>query len=113
MNMLMLTTHTNTGWKRVIIAQGPRQIIAGLTVSALLQSAWTDPTTQHFKFSSDWNEYGKDWPQRVSLMLMSFTCILWIISALQIVLAVILYFPILCQIQGNLKEYCCHKIDKR
>lgn len=24
-----------------------------------------------------------------------------------------MYFFILCQIQGNLKEYCCHKIDKR
>jgi hypothetical protein len=30
------------GWKRVIIAQGPRQIIAGITVYALLKSAWTD-----------------------------------------------------------------------
>lgn len=28
-------------WKRVIIAQGPRQIIAGVTVYALLKSAWT------------------------------------------------------------------------
>jgi hypothetical protein len=30
------------GWKKVIIAQGPRQIIAGITVYALLKSAWTD-----------------------------------------------------------------------
>ncbi|KAG2236755.1 hypothetical protein INT48_006939 [Thamnidium elegans] len=66
-----------------------------------------------FHFSTDWDTYGKDWPQRVALLLMSFTCILWILSAIQIFLAVLLYFPILCHIQGNLKEYCCHKIDKR
>ncbi|KAK4511582.1 uncharacterized protein ATC70_012798 [Mucor velutinosus] len=104
--------YTLKGWKRVIVAQGPRQIIAGITVYALLKSAWTD-ANGGFKFSSDWNTYGKDWPQRVALVLMCFTCILWILSALSILLAVLLYFPILCQIQGNLKEYCCHKIDKR
>lgn len=70
-------------------------------------------TAGGFKFSDDWDTYGKDWPQRVALVLMCFTCILWILSALSILLAVLLYFPILCQIQGNLKEYCCHKIDKR
>ncbi|KAG2212589.1 hypothetical protein INT47_000565, partial [Mucor saturninus] len=104
--------YTLKTWKRVIIAQGPRQIIAGVTVYALLKSAWTAENGS-FKFSADWDTYGQDWPQRVALFLMSFTCILWVISAIQIVLAVFLYFPILCQIQGNLKEYCCHKIDKR
>ncbi|EPB86202.1 hypothetical protein HMPREF1544_07014 [Mucor circinelloides 1006PhL] len=104
--------YTLKGWKRVIVAQGPRQIIAGITVYALLKSAWTD-ANGGFKFSDDWDTYGKDWPQRVALVLMCFTCILWILSALSILLAVLLYFPILCQIQGNLKEYCCHKIDKR
>ncbi|KAG2194474.1 hypothetical protein INT46_004844 [Mucor plumbeus] len=104
--------YTLKGWKRVIVAQGPRQIIAGITVYALLKSAWTDPNGG-FKFSDDWDTYGKDWPQRVALVLMCFTCILWVFSALSILLAVLLYFPILCQIQGNLKEYCCHKIDKR
>jgi len=24
-----------------------------------------------------------------------------------------LYIPLLCHIKGNLKEYCCHKVDKR
>ncbi|KAL0136889.1 hypothetical protein V8B55DRAFT_1543456 [Mucor lusitanicus] len=107
-----IKSSTRWSWKRVIVAQGPRQIIAGITVYALLKSAWTD-ANGGFKFSDDWDTYGKDWPQRVALVLMCFTCILWILSALSILLAVLLYFPILCQIQGNLKEYCCHKIDKR
>ena len=28
-------------------------------------------------------------------------------------IAFIIYIPLLSVIQGNLKEYCCHKIDKR
>ncbi|KAI9258603.1 hypothetical protein EDC94DRAFT_521503, partial [Helicostylum pulchrum] len=103
--------YTLKGWKKIIIAQGPRQIIAGFTVYAMLTSALM--VDGKFHFSTDWDTYGKDWPQRVALLLMSFTCILWVISAIQIFLAVLLYFPILCHIQGNLKEYCCHKIDKR
>ncbi|KAI9484136.1 MAG: hypothetical protein EXX96DRAFT_648776 [Benjaminiella poitrasii] len=105
--------YTLKGWKKIIIAQGPRQIIAGITVYALLKSAWTDKNSGGFRFSDDWDTYGKDWQQRLTLILMSFTCILWILSMLLILFAVFLYFPVLCQIQGNLKEYCCHKIDKR
>lgn len=40
---MLLTLIVYLGWKRVIVAQGPRQIIAGITVYALLKSAWTDP----------------------------------------------------------------------
>ncbi|KAI9358498.1 hypothetical protein BD770DRAFT_343934 [Pilaira anomala] len=103
--------YTLKGWKKIIIAQGPRQIIAGFTVYAILSSALI--VDGKFQFSTDWDKYGKDWPQRLALFSMSFTCILWILATLQIFLAVLLYFPVLCQIQGNLKEYCCHKIDKR
>ncbi|KAG1176318.1 hypothetical protein G6F70_006435 [Rhizopus microsporus] len=103
--------YTLKGWKKIIVAQGPRQIIAGFTVYALLRSAWTKQG--HFQFSVNPDDYGSDWQQRAAFISMSFTCILWIISILNIGLAVILYFPILCHIQGNLKEYCCHKIDKR
>ncbi|CEG77546.1 hypothetical protein RMATCC62417_12275 [Rhizopus microsporus] len=103
--------YTLKGWKKIIVAQGPRQIIAGFTVYALLSSAWTKQG--YFQFSVNPDDYGSDWQQRAAFISMSFTCILWIISMLNIGLAVILYFPILCHIQGNLKEYCCHKIDKR
>ncbi|KAI8878006.1 hypothetical protein K501DRAFT_337036 [Backusella circina FSU 941] len=104
--------YTLKGWKKVIVAQGPRQIIAGITVYALLKSAWTakDGT---FHFSTNWSDYGNDLPQRMALVLMTFTCIVWIFSALSILMAISLYIPVFCRIQGNLKEYCCHKIDKR
>jgi hypothetical protein len=29
-----------------------------------------------------------------------------------LVAAALLYVPLLCYIQGNLKEYVCHKVDK-
>ncbi|RCH91533.1 hypothetical protein CU097_007436 [Rhizopus azygosporus] len=109
--MIFYVFYTLKGWKKIIVAQGPRQIIAGFTVYALLRSAWTKQG--HFQFSVNPDDYGSDWQQRAAFISMSFTCILWIISMLNIGLAVILYFPILCHIQGNLKEYCCHKIDKR
>ncbi|KAI9033869.1 hypothetical protein CLU79DRAFT_692580 [Phycomyces nitens] len=103
---------TLKGWKRLLFAQSPRQIIAGMTVYALLRSAWTNKDN-NFEFTTNWSEYGEDWSQRMALVLMSFTCILWCLSFLSFVLSCLLYLPVLCHIQGNLKEYCCHKIDKR
>jgi hypothetical protein len=44
---------------------------------------------------------------------MGFTCLVWVLNVLNLLCAIILYIPVFCQIQGNLKEYCCHKIDKR
>lgn len=44
---------------------------------------------------------------------MLFTLTIWTICAFLLLVAGILYVPLLCYIQGNLKEYCCHKADKR
>ncbi|KAL0077058.1 hypothetical protein F4703DRAFT_1742898 [Phycomyces blakesleeanus] len=110
--MAFFVFFTLKGWKRLLFAQSPRQIIAGITVYALLKSAWTNKQN-NFEFTTNWDAYGEDWSQRVALLLMSFTCILWCLSILSFVLGCFLYLPILCHIQGNLKEYCCHKIDKR
>jgi hypothetical protein len=46
------------------------------------------------------------------LITMIFTVLIFIGSALLLVVAGILYIPLLCYIRGNLKEYCCHKVDK-
>ncbi|KAI8096735.1 uncharacterized protein BX664DRAFT_257542, partial [Halteromyces radiatus] len=103
---------TLKGWKRLLFAQGPRQIIAGITVYAILKTAWTNEQGG-FQFDNNMNKYGKDWQQVIALCLMSFTCLYWIISVLNLLCAILLYIPVFCQIQGNLKEFCCHKIDKR
>jgi len=43
---------------------------------------------------------------------MLFTVIIFIGSLLLLIVAAVLYVPLLCYIRGNLKEYCCHKVDK-
>ena len=47
------------------------------------------------------------------LLLTTFTVSVWIISFTALVIAGIMYIPLACVIQGNLKEYCIRKIDKR
>jgi len=42
-----------------------------------------------------------------------FTFVVFAGSALLLIIAGICYIPLLCYIQGNLKEYVCHKVDKR
>ncbi|RUP45610.1 hypothetical protein BC936DRAFT_147953 [Jimgerdemannia flammicorona] len=102
---------TLKGWKRLIFAEGPRQVIAGMTVFSIIETAWKAGPVVGLKL--DWKYYGETWTQQVALMLMSFTCVLWIFSMIMATIACICYFPLLCHIQGNLKEYCCHKVDKR
>jgi hypothetical protein len=44
---------------------------------------------------------------------MAFTVTIWFISFANLIVAFFIYIPLLCRIRGNLKEYACHKIDKR
>jgi uncharacterized membrane protein len=37
----------------------------------------------------------------------------WALRMLSLLAAFFVYIPLLCEIRGNLKEYCVHKIDKR
>ena len=48
-----------------------------------------------------------------ALSTMLFTVVIFAISAVCLLVAAVIYVPLLCTIQGNLKEYCCHKVDKR
>ncbi|KAI8820379.1 uncharacterized protein EV422DRAFT_530670 [Fimicolochytrium jonesii] len=41
------------------------------------------------------------------------TVLIWSISFLMTIVAALIYIPLLMKIRGNLKEYCCHKVDKR
>jgi hypothetical protein len=48
-----------------------------------------------------------------TLAIKLFTLALFIGSCLRLLLALVMYIPLLFRIRGNLKEYCAHKIDKR
>ena len=93
-------------WKRVLLADGPRQSINALTLySFAVANGW------------DWSNLPAWWDHSAIIAMLLFaicaTVGLFVLSFALIVIASILYMPLLCYIQGNLKEYVCHKVDKR
>lgn len=96
---------TFKGWKRLIVADGPRQVINALTLFGLLEVN---------KFSTNvYDYYGGSIFTAIMLLTMIFTVVIFAGSAILLLIASLMYLPLLCYIKGNLKEYCCHKIDKR
>lgn len=100
---------TFKGWKRLLLADGPRQVINGLTLYSFGEA---------FNWTTDVSKY-VDVDGKLSLVrtgvlcTMVFTTVMWAGSAILLTIAALMYIPLLCYIRGNLKEYCCHKIDKR
>ncbi|CAJ0909467.1 1857_t:CDS:10, partial [Entrophospora sp. SA101] len=90
------------GWKRLLFADGPRQVINAVTLFSVLRMN---------DFSFNINRYGNI-TTIFALAVMAFTVLMFFISMLLLGVAFFVYIPILCKIRGNLKEYCCHLIDK-
>ncbi|KAG0259224.1 hypothetical protein BG011_002779 [Mortierella polycephala] len=98
---------TFRNWKRLILADAPRQVI---NASILYQTFRNHLNKSFF----DWNSsVGPDLYKQISLGAMIFTVTIFALSMIMLISATILYIPLVCHIRGNLKEYCCHKIDKR
>ncbi|BGP28077.1 vacuole protein [Rhodotorula toruloides] len=96
---------TFKGWKRLLLCDAPRQVINAITLWSFGKSQqWTTDLSVYFSGSLI---------KKVALITMSYTVIIFAISAVCLLIASALYVPLLCYIQGNLKEYCCHKVDKR
>lgn len=100
---------TFKGWKRLIFAEGPRQSINALTLYALYLSkedkgAWYD-VDKYFS--------GNSYITIALTISTAFTTLIFALSLIMLIAAGICYVPLLCYIQGNLKEYCCYKVDKR
>ncbi|ORX35903.1 hypothetical protein BD324DRAFT_581368 [Kockovaella imperatae] len=93
-------------WKRLLLADGPRQSINGLILFSFALAS-------HFQ-TSNLSEYYDGSPITAMLLLaMIATVLIFLGSLILLIVAAILYVPFLCYIQGNLKEYVCHKVDKR
>jgi len=97
-------------WKRLILADTPRQTINALTLYAvwLIKKDGPGPwynVSKYFK--------GNSLSTSALTVTTFFTVVVCAGSLLLLLVAAICYFPLLCHIQGNLKEYCCHKLDKR
>ncbi|PCH41272.1 hypothetical protein WOLCODRAFT_24623 [Wolfiporia cocos MD-104 SS10] len=100
---------TFKGWKRLIFAEGPRQSINALTLYALYLSKEKDGSWYNVeKYFS-----GNDYITTALTISTAFTTLIFALSLVMLIAACICYIPLLCYIQGNLKEYCCHKVDKR
>ncbi|POV98189.1 hypothetical protein PSTT_14571 [Puccinia striiformis] len=96
---------TFKGWKRLLLADAPRQVINGITLYSFARSV---------NFTTDISKwYDGSFAKASVLISMAFTVTIWLGSFVLLMAAAFLYVPLLCYIQGNLKEYCCHKVDKR
>ena len=96
------------GWKRLLLADGPRQSINALTLYGFYLSK---------QDKGEWYDLGKyfDRNDLVTSALTASTAFIVLIfagSLLLLITAGVCYIPLLCHIRGNLKEYCCHKVDK-
>ncbi|KAF9193847.1 hypothetical protein BGZ49_003240 [Haplosporangium sp. Z 27] len=98
---------TFRGWKRLMFADGPRQVINCIILITVVMH---NEKQYGLEF---WNYPSGSVMTSITMGLMTFTLSLWIISVLLMLAAVCLYIPLVIHIQGNLKEFCCHKIDKR
>ena len=86
------------GWKRLLLADGPRQTINGLTLYSFYLS------TKDKGDFWDLDKYtGGSYVTGALIFSTLFTCLIFIGSALLLLGAGICYIPLLCHIQGNLK----------
>lgn len=96
---------TFKGWKRLLVADGPRQVINFFTLYGLGSFAkWS---------TNPYDYYEGNIFTGIMILSMLFTVAVFAGSVILLGLAGIAYIPLLCYIKGNLKEYCCHKVDKR
>jgi len=101
---------TFKSWKRLFFADGPRQVINALTLFAIYL-AKKDDKTPWFDFKKYFA--GNNMITTALTISTLFTVVVFAGSLLLLIIAAICYVPLLCYIKGNLKEYCCHKVDKR
>ena len=95
-----------SGWKRLLLAEGPRQVLNAITLYSVAKDQ---------NFSLDIHQYQEVFTtvQGVVMSFMLLTIAIWALTFIRLVVAAILYWPLLCHIRGNLKEYCCRRVDKR
>jgi hypothetical protein len=92
------------------LADGPRQAINAITLYSFYLSK--------SGVAGDWYDFGKYFDKTRGFFANALTCtivftvVVFAVSLLLLIAAGICYIPLLMYIRGNLKEYCCHKVDK-
>ncbi|EOD52511.1 putative pheromone-regulated membrane protein [Neofusicoccum parvum UCRNP2] len=111
---------------RIVVAEGPRQVVNGVTLWAAMKAdllpegdhAATDGNSALEQF---WVNIGlladQQREQAIILSSMLFTLVIWVISALSLIMAGVLYVLFLWHyvpsVDGTLANYCRRKVDKR
>jgi hypothetical protein len=113
-------------WLRVILAEGPRQVVNAVTLYSVMQlnlipkgdhgvSQGHTPIIQFFVNVGVLADSNKE--QAVILFGMLWTLLIWVISMLQLIIAVLLYLVFLWHhipsADGSLTKYCRRKINGR
>lgn len=113
-------------WLRIVFAEGPRQVINAMTLIAYAEANFL-PTGDHAAhngqspFVQFWKNVGvlaeKDRLQVAIIFGMLWTLLIWVISAISLLVSVILYLIFLWHHipsdAGGLSGYCRTKINKR
>ncbi|KAF3933713.1 hypothetical protein ABW19_dt0203663 [Dactylella cylindrospora] len=107
------------GWAQILLADGPRQVLNGMTLYAVMQAKIV-PGTQKDGLSGLLSSIKaleeESLTQAIILSVMLFTCVWWIFNFLQLALAVLLWIMFIWHHVPSghtLSSYCREKIDKR
>jgi len=114
------------GAVRVIFAEGPRQVVNALTLYSVMRAnlipvganAATDGHTPVIQFFYNVKILADEHTeQAVILFSMLFTLVIWVFSALSLILSCLFYITFLWHYipngDGNLSRYCRRKVDQR
>lgn len=96
-------------WKRLMLADAPRQVIN----ATILYQVFHAHIDTFFKWDTIIGPGDRFLLKKITLGAMMFTVAMFALSLFMLIIATILYIPLVSHIRGNLKEFCCHKIDKR
>ncbi|KAK3073638.1 Potassium transporter [Teratosphaeriaceae sp. CCFEE 6253] len=106
---------------RIILAEGPRQAVNAMTLYAVMKADLIPSHGQHSNVAQFFLNLEalaeKQKEQAVILFSMLFTLVIWVFSALCLILAAVFYITFLWhyipQRDGRLSVYCRRKIDRR
>ncbi|CAG8708336.1 13302_t:CDS:2, partial [Racocetra persica] len=76
------------GWKRLLLAEAPRQAISAITL-------YSFASLSKLKKYYDITSYGDDTVQRLVVVLMAFSLFIFIFSAFKLIIAALLYIPLI------------------
>ncbi|KAK5949848.1 Potassium transporter [Knufia fluminis] len=113
-------------WLRIVFAEGPRQVINGITLYAYAEASLVpkgdhDTPQGESPFVQFWKNFAilaeEDKLQMAIIIGMLWTVLIWIISALSLAVSVVLYLIFLWHHipsdAGGLSGYCRTKINRR